>query len=71
MKYCIIDRNTADGYGIQTLTHRLFDGGRKVVINENELAALNTGGLDEGGGAQWSLLTLSEVENIIKKNRSK
>lgn len=71
MKYCIIDRKTADAYGIQTVTHRTFDGGNRLVVNENELANLNVGSSEEQGGAQWTLLTLSEVENIIKKAKNK
>ena len=67
MLYSIIDTKKGEAHGIVPRLHILCDKGRKMIVNENELRALNPdieAAADLLGG---TVMTEGEIINETKK----
>lgn len=71
MLYSIIDTKKGEAHGIVPRLHILYDKGTKMIVNENELRALNPdieAAADLLGG---TVMTEGEIINEQKKLKQK
>lgn len=67
MRYSIIDRATAETYGILPMFHRQLKSG-KIVVNENELQRIDHDVSKAAETLGGELLTEEQVMNEILKD---
>jgi len=67
MKYSIIDTEKGEAAGFTRLTHRLLDGGSKMIVNGNELLRLGDDMEAQAKALGGEVLSLAEAENTIKR----
>lgn len=66
MRYAIIDVKCGENVGFLKEAHLMVDGGRKMVVNENEL--LDFGDVDEVAASMGgTLMGIGEVKEEIKR----
>ena len=70
MLYSIINTKKGEEQGFLALSHRTLSGGKKMIVNENELRLVDEDIIEavkKLGGTE--LLTNSELHNIIKASK--
>lgn len=70
MRYSIIDRQKGEEHGFPILTHQVLSSGEKMVVNENELATIGQEVKSAAAELGGELMTLSQVKNYIRKEKS-
>lgn len=70
MLYAVVSAKKAEEKGFLPVIHRMFDNDRQMVLNENELRAINNdiGAVAEELGGK--IVTYTEMMNIIKQYKN-
>ncbi len=67
MLYSIISTKKGEDAGFKTVTHRLLKGGKRMIVNENELRLIGNDIEEVAKSLDGKLLTHAEVMNEIKQ----